>query len=112
VPQEDLARGARGEPSEAIRERVTAARGRQLERQGRANALLSTGEVERHCTPDAQGAAMLAQAVSRLGFSARAYHRVLRVARTIADLAGARGLAAAHVAEAIQYRRFDRVRDA
>ena len=111
VPQEDLARGARGETSDAIRERVTAARERQLERQGRPNAALSTSEVERHCTPEAQGARMLEQAVSRLGLSARAYHRVLRVARTCADLAQARDIATVHVAEAIQYRRFDRARD-
>jgi magnesium chelatase family protein len=111
VPQEDLGRGGRGESSDAIRERVAAARSRQLERQGRPNAVLSTGEVERYCAPDAQGAKLLEQAVSRLGFSARAYHRVLKVARTIADLVQARELAAAHVAEAIQYRRFDRNRD-
>jgi magnesium chelatase family protein len=108
VPQEDLTRGTPGESSEAIRRRVEAARRRQLERQGRPNALLSTAEVERRCVPDPQGARMLAQAVSRLGFSARAYHRVLRVARTIADLADSRELATIHVAEAIQYRRFDR----
>jgi magnesium chelatase family protein len=108
VPQEDLARAAQGEPSEAIRRRVAAARDRQLKRQGRPNAVLSTSEVERHCAPDAHGARMLQQAVSRLGFSARAYHRVLKVARTIADLAGAWNLAASHVAEAIQYRRLDR----
>jgi magnesium chelatase family protein len=111
VPQEDLARAARGESSESISQRVAAARDRQLKRQGRPNAVLSTGGVERHCAPDTEGARMLQQAVSRLGFSARAYHRVLKVARTIADLAGARNLAASHVAEAIQYRRFDRARD-
>ena len=111
MPQADLARGGRGETSDAIRARVGAARGRQLGRQGRPNAVLSTGEVDHYCAPDAQGARMLEQAVSRLGFSARAYHRVLKVARTIADLAGECDLAAAHVAEAIQYRRFDRVRD-
>jgi magnesium chelatase family protein len=108
VPQEDLARGARGESSDAIRKRVAAARRRQLERQGRPNAVLSTPEVDRHCAPDAQGATVLKQAISRLGLSARGYHRVLKIARTIADLAGAPKLAAAHVAEAIQYRRFDR----
>ena len=112
VPQSDLARGGQGETSDAIRARVSAARDRQLGRQGRPNAVLSTGEVDRYCAPDAQGARMLEQAVSRLGFSARAYHRVLKVARTIADLTGERNVAAAHVAEAIQYRRFDRARDA
>ncbi|HSF21231.1 MAG TPA: hypothetical protein VLA81_04260, partial [Burkholderiales bacterium] len=110
-PQEDLAGGGRGESSDAIRERVAAARGRQLERQGRPNAVLSTGEVERFCAPDAQGAKLLEQAVSRLGLSARGYHRVLKVARTIADLVQARELAAVHIAEAIQYRRFDRPGD-
>ena len=108
VPQEDLARGAEGEPSTAIRERVVVARERQLARQGKPNVALATREVDRHCAPDAQGATVLKQAISRLGLSARAYHRVLKVARTIADLAGAPRLIGAHVAEAIQYRRFDR----
>ena len=108
VPQEDLARGVRGEPSAAIRERVAAARARQLERQGRPNAALATRDMDRYCAPDTGGATVLKQAISRLGLSARAYHRVLKVARTIADLAEAGTLTAAHVAEAIQYRRFDR----
>jgi len=111
VPEGDLTRGARGESSDVIRKRVAAARGRQIERQGRPNAVLSTREVDCHCAPDAQGASVLKQAISRLGLSARAYHRVLKVARTIADLAAVPTLAATHVAEAIQYRRFDRARD-
>jgi magnesium chelatase family protein len=108
VPQEDLTRVAQGETSRVIRARVTAARARQLERQGKPNVALSTRDVDRCCAPDAHGATVLKQAISRLGFSARAYHRVLKVARTIADLAGAPALAGVHVAEAIQYRRFDR----
>jgi magnesium chelatase family protein len=108
VPQEDLTRSAQGEGSEAIRARVTEARAYQLKRQGQPNATLTTREVDRHCVPDARGANLLKQAIARLGLSARGYHRVLKVARTIADLAGARTLAVAHVAEAIQYRRFDR----
>jgi magnesium chelatase family protein len=108
VPQEDLARGVHGEPSAAIRERVAAARVRQLERQGRPNAALAAREMDRYCAPDAGGATVLKRAISRLGLSARAYHRVLKVARTIADLAEQSTLTASHVAEAIQYRRFDR----
>jgi magnesium chelatase family protein len=109
VAQEDLTRAAQGEPSEAIRARVAIARCRQLKRQGRPNAVLGTREVDRHCAPDEHGATMLKQAITRLGLSARGYHRVLKVARTIADLAGARAVAAGHVAEAIQYRRLDRL---
>jgi magnesium chelatase family protein len=108
VPQEDLTRAAEGESSEAIRARVAAARASQLKRQGRPNATLATREVDRHCAPDAQGATLLKQAIGRLGLSARGYHRVLKVARTIADLAGAKSVAAIHVAEAVQYRKFDR----
>jgi magnesium chelatase family protein len=108
VPQDDLARGARGEPSAAVRVRVAVARSRQLARQRSPNAGLSARDTDRYCAPDAHGATLLKQAISRLGLSARAYHRVLKVARTIADLAGARTLTATHVAEAIQYRRFDR----
>jgi magnesium chelatase family protein len=108
VPQEDLARGAQAETSASMRARVTAARERQLARQGKPNARLATREIDHHCTPDARGENLLKQAISRLGLSARAYHRVLKVARSIADLAGAKSIAPAHVAEAIHYRRFDR----
>jgi magnesium chelatase family protein len=108
LSEAELAGGAAGEPSCAIRERVAAARARQLGRQGKANAALCGAEIERHCAPDARGASLLRQAIGRLGLSARAYHRVLKVARTIADLDGAARTTAAHVAEAIQYRRFDR----
>jgi magnesium chelatase family protein len=108
VAQESLARGAGAEPSSGIRARVEAARSRALGRQGKPNVALSPREMDRHCRPDAHGAEMLKQAIARLGLSARAYHRVLKVARTIADLAGAPHSAAPHIAEAIQYRRFDR----
>src|SRR5690554_3028255 len=68
-------------------------------------AQLAPAQVDRHCTPDEAGRALLVQAVERLGLSARGYHRVLKVARSIADLAGAERVGAAHVAEAVQYRR-------
>jgi len=95
------------EPSASIRARVSAARERQLERQGCANAVLGTREIERHCEIDAQAGAMVKEAIRRLALSARAYHRVLRVARSIADLAGSGTINTAQLAEAIQYRRLD-----
>ncbi|MCC7327580.1 MAG: YifB family Mg chelatase-like AAA ATPase [Burkholderiales bacterium] len=94
----------RGESSAAVRIRVAAARDRQAARQGKTNARLLACEIPQHCLPDAAGAALLAQAMTRLGFSARAYHRILKVARTIADLAGADTIAPRHLAEAIGYR--------
>jgi magnesium chelatase family protein len=108
VADKDLASAAGGEPSAVVRVRVDAAFGLQRERQGKPNSKLSTREIDETCVPDAAGAMLLKQAISRLGLSARGYHRVLKVARTIADLAGARAIASAHIAEAIQFRRFDR----
>ena len=95
--------------SSAIRAQVTAARERQLARQRKPNARLGPREIETHCAPDATGAALLAQAMAGLSLSARAYHRILKVARTIADLAESDGIGAPHVAEAVAYRRFDRM---
>jgi magnesium chelatase family protein len=108
VPEEELTRQAAGEPTGAIRARVERAYATQLERQGKPNTLLGVKEIERICRPDPGGDSLLRQAIGRLNLSARAYHRVLKVARSIADLAGSAGIAAAHVAEAIQYRRLDR----
>jgi magnesium chelatase family protein len=72
------------------------------------NAHLATAEVDACCTPDDAGSRLLKQASASLDLSARAWHRILRVARTIADLAGSETIGAAHVAEAVQYRRFAR----
>jgi magnesium chelatase family protein len=108
VAHDELAHAAGGEPSATICARVTAARERQLVRQRVANARLDAGDVERFCAPDKAAAALLRQAITRLGLSARAYHRVLKVARTIADLGDADAITETHVAEAVQYRRFDR----
>jgi len=108
VPQDELTRAAEGETSAAVRARVERARARQLKRQGRPNCVLPARDVDRHCAPDAQGTTLLKQAISRLGLSARGYHRVLKVARTIADLAGAARVGAPQIAEAVQYRRLDR----
>jgi len=92
-----------------IRAEVTSAREKQMARQGKPNARLGPREIEAHCVPGVAGAALLAQAMARLSLSARAYHRILKVARTIADLAGSCSIGAPHVAEAIAYRRFDRM---
>lgn len=95
--------------SAAVRAEVVAARTRQMARQGKPNARLDPREIDAHCITDAAGAALLAQAMARLSLSARAYHRILKVARTIADLADCAGIAVSHIAEAVAYRRFDRM---
>ncbi len=108
VPPEEIAGRPEGEPSARIRARVSAARERQLARQGKPNAQLTSREVGQHAAPDTQGEQLLKQAISRLGLSARGYHRILKLARSVADLAGEARVLSSHVAEAIQYRRVDR----
>jgi len=78
-----------------------------MDRSGKPNAWLSNRETERDCALAGPEQALLDRAVERLGLSARAYHRVLRVARTIADLGASTTIEGAHLSEAIQYRRFD-----
>jgi magnesium chelatase family protein len=106
LPAEALQNAPDGESSAFVRARVCAARSRQQVRQGQPNARLTIRDVDRHCQLDAGGAALLRQALARFGLSARAYHRVLRVARSIADLADSVSITSPHVAEAVQYRRF------
>lgn len=108
VPPGDLSRVNSGDASETIRTQVEQARAAMLARQEKENARLTTREIDRHCALSDKGATLLKQAISRLGLSARGYHRILKVARTIADLAGAETISDSQVAEAIQYRRFDR----
>ena len=108
LAQEDLMRSADGESSAVVRVRVTAARERAMARQQKPNARLGSREIDAHCARDDKGETLLKQAIARLSLSARAYHRILRVARTIADLEAAETVMSGHVAEAVQYRRLDR----
>lgn len=108
APQEDMMRQADGEPSSTIRRRVENAYQRQLERQGKPNSRLAVKEIDKYCVPDLPGENLLKQAISRLHLSGRAYHRILKLARTIADLAESDGIASNHIAEAVQYRKLDR----
>jgi magnesium chelatase family protein len=108
VPLADLGtpRGLRDEDSATVRARVLEARRHALMRAGRPNAEISTRELERDCALGPIERRWYEAALERLGLSARAYHRVLRVARTIADLDGGAGLLEReHLAEALQYRR-------
>lgn len=105
VKEDELTTRGEGEKSTVVQGRVAAARARQLQRQNKPNAQLTPDEVDLHCLPDCAGAALLKQAMTRLMLSARAYHRILKVARTITDLAGEDIIRGPHVAEAIQYRR-------
>ena len=105
-------KGVRGESSAAMAGRVAAARRRQAERfagmQVHCNAQMASRHIRRFCVVDDAGHRLLETAVDRLGLSARAYNRVLKIARSIADLEGAAAIDAAHIGEAIQYRRLDR----
>jgi magnesium chelatase family protein len=108
VPVRDLGRGEGGETSATVARRVAAARRVQIRRQGRLNAHLDIAGTERWCLPEPGAQRLLEQALETLGLSARAYHRVLRVSRTLADLEGSAGIREHHVAEAVQYRALDR----
>jgi magnesium chelatase family protein len=100
---------AGGESSIQVRERVLQARERQLCRAGKINALLSNPEVERDCTLSAPDADFLETTLNKLGLSVRAWQRILKVARTLADLAGDRDIDKRHLSEALGYRCMDRL---
>jgi len=109
---QELASKDAGESSDIIRRRVNQARAIQLQRFEKtkihANAQMGTREIKRYCVVKDDAEKLLETAINKLGLSARAYSRVLKVGRTIADLAGAEGIEASHIAEAIQYRSLDR----
>jgi magnesium chelatase family protein len=108
VDYEKLTDERAGEPSALIRQRVEEARERQRRRFGEhgptCNSEMSPVEVRQFCQQDSAAAELLRMAMARLQLTARGFHRVLKVARTIADLAGAEIIGAAHLAEALQYR--------
>lgn len=113
VRYSELADSAAGEGSDAIRQRVNAARQRQLTRFSDdqelfCNARLSSRQVRQYCSPEPAAATLLERAINQLALSARAYDRILKVARTIADLEDSWTITAPHVAEAVQYRSLDR----
>ena len=113
VPFSDISKAAQGEPSSVIRERVIKARHIQEERYKdykgiHCNAQMSERMIHQYAEPDEAGIRMLRMAMEKLSLSARAYNRILKVARTIADLAGSETVKTEHIAEAIGYRNLDR----
>jgi len=109
---QELASKDAGESSTVIRERVNQGRTIQLRRFEKtkihANAQMGARDIKRYCAVKEDAEKLLETAINKLGLSARAYSRVLKVGRTIADLAGAEAIEASHIAEAIQYRSLDR----
>ncbi len=105
VSTEALAAAPAGEPSAVVAVRIAIARDRAMARQGCANAALAGDALDRHAALDASASAFLQTTAQRLGWSARGFHRALRVARSCADLDGAERIATRHLAEAIQHRR-------
>lgn len=110
LPKGMLAEGGdRGEGTPVVKQRVVDARLTMVERGGKPNALLTSREIEKHCPLDKQDAQFLETALHRLGLSIRAYHRIIKVARTIADLEGSEQIHKKHLSEALGYRAMDRL---
>jgi len=98
----------KNEDSRTIRKRVMRAYQKQLERAGKSNAELSSTEVDVHCRLDNEQRLLLEKAMDKLRLSARAYHRILKLARTIADISASESIQKPHITEAISYRSLDR----
>ena len=109
LPTEQLMQATHGNniSSSEVRQRTSQARERQLNRSGCANHALNSSQINQFCSLDADSQQLLTQACERLGLSARAYHRILKLARTIADLAECEQISTNHLSEAINYRKFD-----
>jgi magnesium chelatase family protein len=108
LPRAEMRAEASGETSAHVRQRVYQARQIQLQRTGKPNSRLNNREIERHCKLAEADERLLDTAIEQLGLSARAWHRILRVARTIADLAHSEAIKTQHLTEAISYRRLER----
>jgi magnesium chelatase family protein len=112
VQYQDLAQESSGESSQSIRQRVNAARTKQQERFKRykihCNAQMPPRLLRRFCQLEGDSHSLLETAIDRLGLSARAHNRILKIGRTIADLLGEERISASHIAEGIQYRSLDR----
>lgn len=114
VSYDDLATAPRGEPSKAIRDRVVGARNRQIarfraaDRRLHCNAAMGSKDLQAFCVMEPRSQGMLKDAINGMNLSARAYDRIVKVARTIADLAGSDSIEHNHIAEAIGYRTLDR----
>ena len=109
LAKEDLLKPANGETSEKVRSRVIAARKQQLQRQQKANRFLGNKEIEQYCKLKPDDENLLSEIIEKFGLSARAYHRILKVARTIADLSAKENIQTIHISEAVSYRAMDRI---
>jgi magnesium chelatase family protein len=112
VKYKDLTARDSGEPSRVVKERINRARRLQSQRfkgaKIHSNAQMTSRHIKRFCSIDDASQSLLEMAIDKLGLSARAYTRILKVARTIADLAGEEAISSIHISEAIQYRSLDR----